>query len=80
MPTIVNADQAMREAAKRLGGRIVRVGTKPWVEFKGMGAAERGKSMAEEYEKHYGVRPPFAGPPWRDDQKDQFDYAVRIDP
>jgi len=77
MPTWVHADQELIESVKRAGGKIVRVGFKPWAYFYGDDAEERGKAVVQDFLEMYECQPKFAGRRWRDDQN--FDYAIRLD-
>lgn len=80
MPTFVNADPEIAKLVKELGGTVVRTGSKPWAHFHGGRAAENGLKVVERYQSLYGIDPRFAGPPWNEDTKKRFDYAVRLDP
>jgi ABC-type nitrate/sulfonate/bicarbonate transport system substrate-binding protein len=76
MPTWVNAHPWLAEAVKKAGGRIVRIGSKPWAHFNGDDANERAKAVELVYEQVHGFKC-IGVKPWREDQ--QFDYAIRLD-
>lgn len=79
MPLIKNIHPTLAKAIKTVGGKILLVGTKPWVYFKGDAAEDKATAVVVAYSTLYGHMPIFAGTPWRADQT-EFDYAVRLDP
>jgi hypothetical protein len=79
IPTSKDADAELVNVVYLVRGQVVRVGTKPWAVFSGDDAAQRGEIVAAAYERLYGMPPSYAGGPWREDQKKDFDYTVRLD-